>query len=199
MAAKEWLPATVRAAGRERKLKAGESLFRLGNRSVGLYEIVSGKVRLARVDKSGREIILYTAAAGDTFAEASLFSPSYHCDAIATTDAVVRLYPKAIALAEFERNPKAAQTFMAMLSRQIMNLRTRLEQRNIHSARDRVLHYLAVNLASDGRTVVLPGTVKDLAGDLGLSHETLYRTLAEMERAGEIERLKGKIRLKRSV
>ena len=69
---------------------------------------------------------------------------------------------------------------MATLARQVMNLRTRLEQRNIHSARDRVRHYLAVNVGADGKTVTLTGSVKDLAVELGLTHEALYRTLADM-------------------
>jgi CRP-like cAMP-binding protein len=176
----DWLPAAVRAARVERTFKAGQSLFRQGSRTVGLYEVVSGKVRLA-------------------FAEASLFSPTYHCDAIATTNAMVRLYPKAAILAAFQRDPKSAAAFMAMLARQIMNLRTSLEQRNIHSARDRIRHYLAVNHAADGRSVLLTGTLKDLAANLGLTHESLYRTLAEMQEDGEIERLKGKIRLVKSV
>jgi CRP/FNR family transcriptional regulator, dissimilatory nitrate respiration regulator len=193
------LPPAARDAQIERKLQAGQSLFRQGNRTTGIYEVVSGKLRLARVDLSGREAILYSAAAGDIIGEASLFSPVYHCDAIATTKAVVRLYPKSIILAEFQRNQKAAQAFMAMLARQIMGLRTRLEQRNIRSARDRVRHYLAVNAGPDGRTVVLPGTAKELAADLGLTHEALYRTLSEMEDDGEIERLKGKIRLATSI
>jgi CRP-like cAMP-binding protein len=72
--------------------------------------------------------VLYVAMAGETVAEPSLFSPSYHCDAIATTDAVVRLYPKAAVLAEFDRNPKAARKLAAVLARQVMTLRTRLEQ-----------------------------------------------------------------------
>ncbi len=87
---------------------------------------------------------------------------------------------------------------MAMLASQVMNLRTRLEQRNIHSARDRVRHYLMVNAGADGRTVMLPGTLKDLAAELGLTHEALYRTLADMAADGEIERLKGKIRLSKA-
>ena len=107
----------------------------------------------------------------------------------------MRLYPKATLLAEFEREPKAAQAFTAMLARQVMNLRTRLEQRNIHSARDRVRHYLALNAGADGRTVKIAGTLKNLAAELGLTHEALYRTLADMAAAGEIGRLKGKIRL----
>jgi CRP-like cAMP-binding protein len=193
MAVKDWLPAGV--AGVERKLKAGQALFRLGTRTAGLYEVTSGKLRLVRVDPSGREVVLYLAAAGDTIAEASLFAPTYHCDAIATTNAVVRLYPKDALIAQFQQNPRAAQVFMAMLGRQVMSLRTRLEQRNIRSARERVRRYLAVNAGADRRTVTLPGTLKDLAADLGLTHEALYRTLAEMTADGEIERPRGKIRL----
>lgn len=190
-----WLSRNVRIAGVERTLKAGEVLFRSEQRTVGLYEVITGKVRLVRVDRAGREALLHVAVAGETLAEASLFAPAYHCDAIATTNAVVRLYPKAIMLTEFEHNPEAAQAFMAMLARQVMKLRTRVEQRNIHSARDRVRHYLALNTGPDGRNVKLTGTLKDLAGELGLTHEALYRTLADMAAAGEIERLKGKIRL----
>jgi CRP-like cAMP-binding protein len=192
---RDWLPASVRTAGVERTLKAGQSLFRQGSRSVGLYEVVKGTVRLVRVDRSGREAVLHSASADETIAEASLFSSTYHCDATAITDTVVRLYPKAAMLAEFRRDPKAAQAFMAMLARQVMHLRTRLEQRNIHSARERIRHYLGVNLGPDGRSVALSGTLKELAATLGLTHEALYRTLAEMQADGEIERLKGTIRL----
>ena len=173
-------------------------MFRTGARTVGLYQIVKGKMRLARVDRSGREAVLQVATSGDTFAEASLFSSTYHCDAIATTDALVRLYPKAVLIKELEHNPKAAQAFAAMLAHQVMTLRTRLEQRNIRSARDRVRHYLALNADPSGQTVRLSTTLKDIAAELGLSHEALYRTLAEMSADGEIERRNGLIRLKKS-
>ena len=152
----DWLSAAVRAAAIERTLKAGQTLFRSGARTAGLYEVTRGKIRLVRVDRVGREAVLHVASAGDTLAEASLFSATYHCDAIATTEAVVRLYPKAPLLAELQRDPKVAQAFGAMLARQVMTLRTRLEQRNILSARDRVRHYLTVHAdprRADGRAV----------------------------------------------
>ncbi len=189
----DWLPATVRAAASDRTLKAGETLFRLGDKIAGLCEIVKGRVRLARVDRAGHETILHVAGPGDTIAEASLFSPAYHCDAIASTDAVVRIYPKQAVLDAFAREPKAAQAFAATLARQVMNLRARVEQRNIRSARERIRHYLVLNAGADGRTVALRGTLKDLAAELGLTHEALYRALAALERAGEIERGEGKI------
>ena len=135
------------------------------------------------------------ASAGDTLAEASLFSSTYHCDAVATTEAIVRLYPKAVLLAELQGDPKIAKAFAAMLAHQIMSLRTRLERRNIHSARDRVRHFLAVNVGADRRTVALSGTLKELAADLGLTHEALYRTLARMEADSEIERTGSTIKI----
>lgn len=105
----------------------------------------------------------------------------------------MRIYPKKAMFEVFARDPEAAQVFTAMLARQVMNLRARIEQRNIRSARERLCHYLALNAGADGRTVTLRGTLKDLAAELGLTHEALYRTLAALERAGEIKRGKGSI------
>ena len=198
MPVNDWLPAAVRSKAIDRKLKAGEPLFHLGDKTSGLYEVLAGRVRMTRVDRSGRETVLYVSGAGETFAEASLFSPAYHCDAIASTDAVVRIYPKPALLAAFDKDPKAAQAFTATLAHQVMNLRTRIEQRNIRSARERVRHFLKLNVGVDGRTVALRGTLKDLAAELGLTHEALYRTLAALERSGAIKRTKGKITLARA-
>jgi len=195
MTVKQWLPASVCSAAIDHKIKAGEPLFRLGDKSLGLCEVIAGRVRLARVDRSGREIVLHVAGPGETLAEASLFSPQYHCDAIASTDATVRVYPRREVLATFERNPKAAQAFAETLAQQVMSLRARVEQRNIRSARERVRHFLALNVGPDRRTVVLPGTLKDLAAEIGLTHEALYRTLAALERSGEIRRKGARIML----
>jgi CRP-like cAMP-binding protein len=107
----------VRRAGVDRTLKAGEALFRLGDKTAGVCEIVAGRVRLAHVDRAGHEIVLHVAGPGETFAEASLFSNSYHCNAIASTNAVVRIYPKTAVLAAFDNDAKAAQAFTATLAR----------------------------------------------------------------------------------
>lgn len=194
-----WIPAEVRKSGITRRLKRGEALFRSGQPTVGLYEIVSGTVRLIRIDGSGRQTVLYSADGAGTLAEASLFSPTYHCDAIAATAASVRLYPKAAILEVLRRSPEAARAFMAALAHQIMDLRTQLQRRNIRAARERVRHFLALNVGADGVTVLLHGSLKDLAADLGLTHEALYRTLARMAAAGEIKRSGGKIKISRPI
>jgi CRP-like cAMP-binding protein len=106
---------------------------------------------------------------------------------VASVASRVRRFPKRELLAGFRRDPALAERFMAVLARQVQALRGRLEERNIRSARERVLHHLA--LAADGdRTVRLEGTLKDLADEIGLSHEALYRALAALEKAGAITR-----------
>jgi CRP-like cAMP-binding protein len=193
---KDWVPASARAAGVERVLAPGQALFRLGDATAGVYEVLRGELQMVRVNASGREIILYSALPGEIFAEAALFSPTYRCDARTKTGAKVRLYPKAEILAGFRRDPQAAEAFMAVLAREIMHLRTRLEQRNIRSARDRVRHFLALSTEADGRTVRLHRPLKDLAAELGLTHEAFYRALADLAAAGEIKRSKNKIVLR---
>lgn len=185
---KTWLPPAVRAAAVTRGLKPGEALFHRGDKVLNLFEVIEGHVRLSRIDRAGREVLLYVAGAGETLAEASLFSSTYHCDAVASSTATVRAYRKSAVLAAFDEDPAAARSFTAMLARQVMSLRTRVEQRNIRSARERLRHWLNVNAGADGRTVPLTGTLKDVAAELGLTHEALYRALAALVRSGEIRR-----------
>ena len=83
---------------------------------------------------------------------------------------------------------------MAILARQVMALRTRLELRSIRSARLRLLQHLLL-AAGEGGTVRLDGTLMDLAAEIGLSHETLYRTIAALESEGVIARSDAEIRL----
>jgi CRP/FNR family transcriptional regulator, dissimilatory nitrate respiration regulator len=196
-AAREWLP-HMEKLGRERSLARGEILFRKDDAAVGIYEFERGQVRLSRLDQTGHEIVLHTAGPGDLIGEASLFSHVYHCDAIAVTDTRARLYPKEALLAAFRRNPEAAEAFASRLAHELMALRTRLQVRNIRSARERVQTYLTLNTGADGRTVALKGTVKDLAAELGFSHEALYRTLKKLEAEGTIARTTDKIILQKT-
>ena len=189
----EWLPATLRDCATERKLAARQFLFRQGDASVGVYKVVSGKVKLEQTDLTGRPIVLGFVSTGDTIAEASLFASAYRSDATAMTESVVQVYAKTALIAELERNPRAALAFMVVLARRVVDVRNRLECRSLYSARDRVRHYLEHNAQPRDRTVVMPSTLKDLASELGLTHEALYRTLSEMEAEGEIVRSRGKI------
>jgi CRP-like cAMP-binding protein len=140
---------------------------------------------------------LHTARPGELFAEAALFADRYHCDAVAASASRVRVLPKRPLLAAFRDDPAVGERFMAVLARQIHGLRSRLEGRNIRSARERVLNYLVLAADADTRTVALDGTLMDLASEIGLSHEALYRTLAALVRDGVIRRTRSSIVLQK--
>lgn len=182
------LPLLIRRRSTLRELAPGETLFRQGDKASWIFEVEEGRMRLIRYTIDSHPVVLHTAHKGELFAEAALFAGTYRCDAVAAIASRVRAFPKRELLAAIRKDAEFAERFMAMLARQIHSLRARLEERNIGSARERVLHHLALTAGSDGRTVQLEGTLMDLAAEVGLRHEVLYRTLAALERAGTIAR-----------
>jgi CRP/FNR family transcriptional regulator, dissimilatory nitrate respiration regulator len=182
---------------RTRTLQAGEFLFRQGDAAMFVFAIEQGQLRLERRTFDGRLVPLHLARAGETFAEAALFADRYHCDAVALTDAVVKVLPKAALLVELEQSGGHAPILVHAMARQLHVLRQRLELRNVRSARERVLLALELRVTDDSRTVVLEGPLQDFAADLGLTREALYRTLAALHASGQIVRDGSQITLRR--
>ncbi len=176
-----------------RRLAAGETLFATGDATRGFFDVREGRVRLVRFGADGRETALFTAGPGERFAEASLFAERYHCDAVAVSDAVVACYPKAACLARLNADAPARLDLTADLARQVMMLRARLTLRDIRSARERVLAFLVAEAGDDGRTVAFDGSQRDIAVAIGMTPETFYRTLAQLEAQGTITRATGRI------
>jgi CRP-like cAMP-binding protein len=175
-------------AGARRSLGAGEMLFASGDPVRSLFVMESGRLRLLRHTAHGAALVLHVAQAGESFAEASLFSPTYHCDAFAEISSIVIAYPKRALLGALRGDPEAAVTLVEHLAQQVQALRGRIELLNVKSARDRVLGYLHSRLGASATAVELDRSWKAIAGEIGLTHEAVYRALAELERDGLIER-----------
>lgn len=182
-----------------RSLARNEVLFRQGEKVTAIYFVESGRLRLDRRTFDGRSLVLGTTPAGEFFVEAALFADIFHCDALATEPSQVRVYPKAALLNALRTDPSNAMSFLALMAHQVIELRQRIEVMKVRSAKERVMLYLDLHAGSDGRTVKLQGPVQDIAGELGLTREALYRTLAGLERAGAIERDGATILLKKSL
>lgn len=176
-------------------IAAGQMLFSAGAPTAGVYVVLSGRIKLERTNAKGREAVLFVANPGDPFAEAAIFSDVYHCSAVAIVDSVVRLYPKNRLLPEFQRNIHFAQGYAAILGQQLMATRTRLERNGLHSARDRVRHFLAVEAVDEEYNISSPGSLKELAVELNLTPEALYRTIAQMVKDRDLTRTNDTIKL----
>ena len=184
----EMLERLSAGAGVGRRLGAGEMLFATGDPVRSLFVVEGGRLRLLRHTVHGAALVLHVAHAGEAFAEASLFSRTYQCDAVAEIASTVIAYSKRALLGALREDPEAAVTFVGHLARQVQALRGRIELLNVKSARDRVLGYLHSRLGASATTVELDRTWKAIASEIGLTHEAVYRALAELERDGLIER-----------
>ena len=182
------LPAALRALCARVRYDPGQTVFRSGSATHSVYYVESGAVRLLRYGRAGEEMVLHDARAGEFFAEASLDSSRYHCDAVVSEPCELLRCPAAALRHLIESDAEFAAQWLALLGRQLRSLRSRVERLSLRSAAERVRHLLV----SEGRglrhEVLVEGTLKDLARHLGLSHEALYRTLATLEREGVIER-----------
>jgi CRP-like cAMP-binding protein len=177
-----------------RRVAAGATLFRQGDACFGIFRLLDGGIRLVRFSSDGCEVPMHTVRRGELFAEASLFARHYHCTAMALRDSRVAVYPAAELGHALQADPQALWAFTAELARHIHALRTRVEIRQTRSATQRVLQFLRLGCDTEG-VFRLDGTLKQLAEELGLTHEALYRALAALADDGAIVRAAGEIRL----
>ncbi len=180
-----------------RSLARNEALFRQGEKVTAIYFVEAGRLRLERRTFDGRILVLGTTLSRNFFVEAALFADIFHCDAVATEPSEVRIYPKAAVLNALRADSAHAMSFLSLVAHQVIELRHRLEIMKVRSAKERVILYLDLNAGPDGRTVDVRSQLQDIAGELGLTREVLYRTLASLEQAGAIERAGARILLKR--
>lgn len=97
----------------------------------------------------------------------------------------------------FAEDPVFARQWISLLAHQLRAVRTRVERLSLKSAAERVRHFLLSAASDADGDVRVDGTLKGLARELGLTHETQYRTIATMERSGQIKRRGDKFRLLR--
>lgn len=188
------LPRIANVAPTVRRVAADAALFRQGDPTFGFFRLVSGRIRLIRVTPSGTQVPMHTVRPGELFAEASIFSARYHCDAIAMRACEVLVYSKAELTRRLKEQRDDLWTFASQLAHRVQDLRTGLEMRQIRSATERVLRSLQLRCgASD--TWKMDGTLKQFAEEIGLTHEALYRALARLECDGRITRSNGEIKL----
>jgi CRP-like cAMP-binding protein len=179
-----------------RKLDAGDALFRAGDRVRAVFVLAAGRIRLVRTSRGGSEVTLHRASAGESFAEPALFSDRYHCDAIAETASEVLEYGKAEIVARLASNPERMMDLLREFGRQVQALRSRAEMLALHSATDRLMAYFQLRADAEENVVQLDSTWKQVASEVGLTHEALYRALRRLEQAGEIERDGLKVRIR---
>ena len=170
------------------QVSRGAAVFRQGDPADAVFLVETGRVRLVRVLADGTPLVLYVAEVGESFAEASLSAAHYHCDAVAETDTVVLALPKADLLSALATDPAECLALALALAAQVRDLRARLELRNIRSATERVLAWLRLHASGNPPCMPIHRSWTQVADELGLTREVVYRALAMLDRQGRISR-----------
>ncbi|HEV7266592.1 MAG TPA: Crp/Fnr family transcriptional regulator [Falsiroseomonas sp.] len=174
--------------GHERRLTRGETLFRARDPALGLAVVRSGMMELRRLSPEGRLSVLHRAGPGDTFAEASLFEPRHHCDAVAAAPSLITIHPAATLRRAAAEDAALGWRIAAHLAARLVAARARAERLALPHAADRLLDALHALPAEAGGLRRTGRSWKALAAELGLTHEATYRALARLERAGLLRR-----------
>ena len=182
------LPSQLRDRANYQNLVAGQVLFHHRDPAEYIFALEVGRIRLMRYTCEGNLVIFQIVRAKESFAESALFTELYHCNAVVEVPSRVICYPKTLVWEVVQNTPDLALNLLRRFDRKSQSLKQLLELRSIRSARDRILQYLLFS-ASPGETrIVFDRAYKDIASELGLSSETLYRNLAELKRSGIINR-----------
>ena len=187
------LPAALLAKCETRHCEPGSTLFLTGERPRWMFFVTQGEVLLERHSTEGGVACLQRCHSGFV-GEASLTSNRYHCDARATSATDYTRIPIQALRNALRADAAFSERWIGMLSREVRRLRLQNERLSLPKVQDRLLHLIETEGQSGQYT---PGSsLKTLAQQLAVSHEALYRALADLERSGRLERSEQTLRLK---
>ena len=170
-------------------MKAGSYLYFEGDDVDWLYQVTSGVLRLTRLLEDGRRQVIAFGYPGDVVGFPADGKHHTDCDALVDT----RLKPfRRSALENGNGDPELHRQLLQAALREISAMQDHFMMLGRKSAVEKVASFLCVlarrvGEASDGkRRVDLPMRRADIADFLGLSTETVCRTLTQMRKSGII-------------
>jgi CRP-like cAMP-binding protein len=164
---------------RETGLTAGLTLFVTGEEVTSIYMVRSGRIHLLRHTTYGAQMVLQNAGPGTVVAEASAYSPRYHCDAVAAEETLVAVLPKQRFLSALVDEPTLAESWSALLASSVQSARLRAEIRSLPRLADRLDAWLG-----EGNALPERGHWQEVAAELGVTREAIYRELARRRKKG---------------
>jgi CRP-like cAMP-binding protein len=173
-------------------LDKGQYLFREGERAEGFYVMLKGAVNVHRITPDGKEQVICIFRAPDSFAEVTLTTIEvYPANAIALESSQVILVKKKDFSNLIALRPTLSLQMLSSMSFHLKHLINLIEDLKFKHIEARLAHWLTRNCSGDGCSsdpyiVELDMSKRVLASQLGVTAETLSRTLARFRDEGLI-------------
>jgi CRP/FNR family transcriptional regulator, nitrogen fixation regulation protein len=185
-------PATAAKApiGIQMVLSKGEELFAEGDEAEFFYQIVSGAVRSCKLLSDGRRQIDAFHLQGDIFGLEA--GDEHRFSAEAVGDVTVIAYRRGRLTALIQDDPAFRDRIMTATLRSLERAHTHMLLLGRKTAQEKLATFLlnmVQRLSKDDEHLELPMTRSDIADHLGLTIETVSRTLTQFARSGLIRLL----------
>jgi CRP/FNR family nitrogen fixation transcriptional regulator len=176
------LVAVLQSIGAVLKFKRNAAVFNEGDPARHVYKVISGAIRTCRVLMDGRRQIADFYLPGDYFGLDWQSAHGFTAEAIA--DAVVVSYPRAQLDLIAETQIRMQKLLMSLLSNSLSATQNHVVMLGRQTAQERLAWFL-LNLSersSDNADLDLPMSRLDIADYLGLTIETVSRSISQFKR-----------------
>ena len=169
------------------RVEKGECVFERGQQALGLYVVVTGRVKLSIPAVAKKEKVIEFIGPGQAVGEAVMFMDQpYLINAHALEDCMLLWIDKKKIVHAIESFPHFAINVITNLSSRFITLLHDIEVVNLQSAHQRVAGYL-LSLPMEQGTVKLGSSKGNISSKLGLTAETFSRTLQYLSQEGMID------------
>lgn len=175
----------------KRKLRKNTVIFHENDPASAFYLVKTGRIKIYRVSRDGREQVLYLLGDGQIFGDVPTFDGGpYPATAATMTDSEIYLINREDFNNLIRRNPEIALKIIQALGgrlRQALDLIRDLSFKQVPHRLAGLLLKLEREYgqqSEEGILISLPLSRQDLADIVGTSRETVTRELKKMERAG---------------
>jgi CRP-like cAMP-binding protein len=178
----------------EQIYKKNDILFREGTYPSGIFYINKGKVKKYKVDKEGKEQIVYLASTGQLIGYHAILSGDRYPDSAAVMEeSIISFIPKEDFLKTLEQSPVLNNRLLKSLSHEFAVLANNLTMFAQKTVRERLALQLIVIREKykvdfiEGMPVEINISREDLASLVGTARENVMRVLAEFKEDGILE------------
>lgn len=174
------------------RFKAGELIHSTGAPFDSLYVVNAGFLKQVKLDEFGSEQVLGFPMKGDLLGVDALWSADYVSDAVALSDCDVIVLPFAQLIALGRRHHQVEHLVCRVMSRDIVDKQEIIGTLGTGNAEVRVARFLLTlaeryeAIGYSGRLFNLRMTRMDIGNFLGLTFETVSRTLTGLHELGLI-------------
>ncbi|NJK50853.1 Crp/Fnr family transcriptional regulator [Candidatus Gracilibacteria bacterium] len=167
----------------------GDVIFHQGDEGIGFFVVKSGRVKVFKVSRDGKEQILHIFSRGDHFAEVPAFDGDcFPASAAAIEKLEVLFFPRKSFLQLLENQPKLAINLLKSFARHLRLFSHLVDNLALREVPARLANYL-LSLSKrfdNAETVELDLPKGQLAAKLGTIPETLSRVFSKLSREGTI-------------